>query len=936
MLVGAALAAAMGASGCTCGRDDDTASTTGPEKMLAFETSPTVDVAAGLPDPLWALELGRLPPSAQHVVLVNPEKLRGAVASGALRERLAEVLEPLGGPLALALVEGLLEDVDGSRPIAVGAFALPNERELADARFGAVTDTTAIPAFVHTRVIVPGRDALGLLSALATASEGAGIETYALDPALTARLPPSTRVFAQSPADAAARPDLVVVAIPDHRELRLEILWGTYTNRPHYEDQLLRVAAPPREHPPPRSPALNDILIERPLLGIIERPEGAAQLAFATALIESARAVEESSSSHATATWARGLAVALVGYATLDPRDRIQAETALGIDLDQDLVVRSVTTLTPAGASVADAAVPSSGYVYDAIEGKVALWLRSGESMRASTDAALPPTWTRSLSEQELRGRWSWASGLSTESGIRHSRWPTLGTISRVLAPEGLDVSEMLPDAMTLAVGHGDPAPIAIALDYGPQVDVAAAQSALEGLPWPDGVPALTVHEVQGRKLLLVGIGGDADQLIDVAQPHRPGQLERVWIDRAKTDAKALLPETWASWFEMLGPAWAGWIDAVDRANYLQVRRGATLLGHATIGLEPGRKPAQIQLRAHAEKAPAPLAVVEDGQGWHCLRDIPVLAIDALDAVSAHHSTPAGRLASSLGYEDPDWAALGDLVHGDDERARNLLSGGAQALDTIWSTIDPLLQCAEQEPASEPTARRVRAHWLAALATWADALPDPERARAWGREGCTAGAQRACELLERMHARESVALVVRPWLSYALLGTPSLELAVAPRTMWLEGRPVAGIDDLERSLHHRLSARPLLGRDVAVHVDAAVSVQVLRAVVDVILAHGLVPQLVVRDPVGRLMALEITGPDPAWPVEPISLRAKPLVRPASATPALSHLPRNMTWAQLSERLLELGALPPSPSPGEAARHRAVGSASAVPALVLGQ
>jgi hypothetical protein len=265
------------------------------------------------------------------------------------------------------------------------------------------------------------------------------------------------------------------------------------------------------------------------------------------------------------------------------------------------------------------------------------------------------------------------------------------------------------------------------------------------------------------------------------------------------------------------------------------------------------------------------------------------------------------------------------------------MTRAGETLDQIWATVEPLIECGEKEPASEPTARRVRGRWLAALSTWADAIPDPQRARTWANEGCQLGDEIACERVDVFQSRETVAIPVRPWLSYPLLGTPSLELVLGTRSMRLEGRPVSDGQDLIRSLRHRLGDRPLLGRDVAVHVDASVPYAKLRAVSDVLWGHGLVPRVVVRDPAGRLMALEVRPPaadSTNIELVKVSWRAKTLVRTPGAALELVDVPSGATWGQVSERLLELGAPSASPSEAEAARNRAVGSSSAVPPLIL--
>ena len=936
-----ALALATAFVACTCEQEATTGTEDPVESRKPFEDAPPVEVSKELPDPLWARELSRLPHSAQAIVLVNPEKLRKALAGGVLRDRVEQALSGFGGAIVLTFVDGLLEELDPSRPIAVAAFAVPDEDLYLHTRLGVVTDPDLVPPFIHNRALLPTRDPARLIAAADPLWERLGFRAVA-EPV---GLPAGALLFTRPESDEAA--ELSVVLIPEQLGVRVELLWGSFSHPARHGAAMRRVAAAPVERARAETPAVRQLLVQKPLVGALYEPEGVASFSLALALIEANQAVRATGSELRPSTWARGVAIALVGHNILDPRDRIHADSTFAVELERDrgLELYTTTSVTPLGAKIGSDALEASGHVFDPLGEPPALLLQGGESMRASAANSEALRWGRQLELPRLRERWSWAGGPAVQGALTSSRWPTLVTLQRVIAPEELDIEGLLPDAFTIVVPKvtEDPSKfeVALAFDYRAQVDTAPAVAALEGLAWPGGAkPEVERREVGDRQVVLVGVGVEPASVLDLESPRRRGPIERVDVKLDSAGSSRLLPLEWTGWFETVGPNWASWVDVVGTARFVQSGHGASLVGAASIAVADENPPPPT-LRAFTAKVPQPTEVFADGRGWHCLRDIPHVAVGALDQLSNRYSTSPSRFASRLGLQSPDWNVVAQLAEGEDESSEKLWQRSIDSLDQVWATVEPLIVCGESDPPSEPYARRVRASWLTSLADWADGLPEPERARKWGEQACELGSERACRRLAAIEQRSTVAVPVRDWLSYPLFGKANAEIVVSTRKVHFEGKPVV---DLPRALEEHLAVHHLPGSDVAIFADASATYEQLAEVTSQVLATGLTPQLVLRDPRGRLMALEVTDEETLARVQgdDATLRDLDPTRPRLVRAGdgllyyrLTRVSGETTWGQLSERLLVFGELGAEASEGERMRFRAVGSSAAVPTVVFG-
>lgn len=926
---------------CTCEQKETPHTEDPTEARKPFEGAPEVEVSRELPDPLWARELSRLPHSAQAIVLINPEKLRTALGGGVLRDRVEKALEGYGGAIVLSFADGLLEELDPSRPIAVAAFAVPDEDLYLHARLGVVTDPDLVPPFIHNRALLPTRDPARLISAADPLWERLGFRRVT-DPV---GLPPDALLFSRPESDEAA--ELSVVLVPEQLGVRVEVLWGSFSHPARHAAALRRVAAPPVERARVETPAVRQLLVQKPLMGALHEPEGVASFSLALALIEANQAVSATGSELRPSTWARGVAIGLVGQNILDPRDRIHADSTFAVELEPNrgLELHTTISVTPLGARVGNDALEASGHVFDPLGEPPALLLQGGESMRASTASSEALRFGRQLELPKLRERWSWAGGPAVQGALTSSRWPTLLTLQRVVAPEELDIEGLLPDAFTILVpkvtANSADFQVALAFDYRAQVDTAPAVAALEGLTWPGGAkPSVERREIGDRQVVLVGVGVEPAAVLDLDSPRRRGPIERVDVKLDAAGASRLLPVEWTGWFETVGPNWAAWVDVVGTARFLQSSHGASLVGAASIAVAD-ENPPEPTLRAFTTEVPQPTEVFADGRGWHCLRDIPHVAVGALDQFSNRYSTSPARFATRLGLESPDWNVVAELAEGEDETSQKLWQRGVESLDQVWSTVEPLIVCGESDPPSEPYARRVRANWLTSLADWADGLPEPERARKWGEQACELGSERACRRLAAIEQRSTVAVPVRDWLSYPLFGKANAEIVVSTRKVHFEGKPVV---DLPRALEEHLAAHHLPGSDIAIHADASATYEQLVEVTSQVLAAGLTPHLLLRDPRGRWMALQVTDEDTLRRVQGDDARVHDLdlARPRLAAGEtwllfhrLTRVSGEMTWGQLSERLLLFGELRADASEGETMRFRAVGSSTAVPTVVFG-
>lgn len=718
---------------------------------------------------------------------------------------------------------GVLQGADLERPIVVGLRTTAETIDYAATVYGVTPDLTRPPTLLRLTILLPATDTQRLSANLTAWLLGEGATPGDLAEVDRAALGPQSKALAL-PREPGHAPTWVAVT-PKRDQVAIEVLWPL-TPTPPPDGTIAALMEPPQPRPLPRTPGLTHFLQNR---GQLSGWFNLADWPWLSAWTGSAAGkpyLDRSGSGEAKVIqmmliWDK----LLTGARAMAPEHRLTEDVGLYIDLDDDLFVRVVETLTAHGTAAYRAGREASSPTWPVEAYNPVFTMRMGTSPRAMTEALNAASPELPEPSQALYG-----GPFSTITTLMGPSW--LGLLGFPAEHLG-DGGTLVLQGLAYPRGGGPPgleAGLVLHHRAEPPPELGVSLGILLGLGEavvPEQVPA------QGRSQVQLALNAPLGELLDLdgAEVMEEAHIE-VEVDLTRLDQ---IP-----WREALDPAWERWARRFKSARWRSISEGNALASVLQLVPRKGGSGAYPGVAAYPGKpAEQPLS----GPGAHCLR-----------AVNRVVWTTIQRLA--MESETAFWSA-------------------PQRLNEAQEQLQPHLDCARRDPNLRATAERVESSWSLLRARVMEVTGYPEQGAELARMACDAGRPGGCAVAQRLESPWEVDTLFIPSVPWATDITPppipgrTIPLGLSQEGVYLDKQRLGDrlgvrrnrLDELVRVELNAATARPVVMR---IRADNNILMQDIRDPLAAADDHKVTTQIVLKDPSGRDVVYN--RPNPNAPV----------------------------------------------------------------------
>jgi hypothetical protein len=536
----------------------------------------------------------------------------------------------------------------------------------------------ATPGALRHRALIPATDPVALTARLAAAAEALGAKPDAAVGSHGYRL----------------GDDTVVALFPEEKRVRVEVAVGAPTS----------LDAPTGK--PAHTPALLAAATGAEGVAVVFRPWHLRAVSTWYGHRKVDQALANVDVSNLQAIRLQGLAELLTGELLMDDEGAEMDDRLLAIGAEGGGVrVRSVSSLTPAGAAILEAGESGAAAPLPLQRDVLAAFTVRLDARAAVDKASVPPGLSdgkklRDLTRQFMEG--------GPATSMHAAERTPFGLVHRLLDLAGdAKLQGISPRCVQVAiVDLADPSPVAVAVVLKSDAEADALRALLKDLP-------------EGMTLDVAHRGSDVVALFGMAVDPKT-----VFATDKSADDKAL-----ASGFIRLDAVQMplGWLTpalkAAKRIDFLGARAGRTIDGVVRVAMSGPTDALTLPALPAAEDWPSPMGGSPATKGGPCLRNMARSFAKGMQ--SMNFVDPAQKAAFTA-------AALTD-VHAE-------------------------LACATDDPATRPAAEALRGTLLDAAYDEGDAAWAPERAGPAAQLACTVGDAARCERWKAIAARPPLPL----------------------------------------------------------------------------------------------------------------------------------------------------------------------------------